>query len=208
MQALQRAGRDWNLADHLFDIYLSVRRFDSSATRMIAGFSGRAGEVRAARKNFDALAKRMGAIPLGVDAEWRERRFAFGYRRDTLLDRGAAMDRLELCVRWADLPTRYVAIRSALKQAMRRHAPRTGAHGLVFCHVGSARPESATMTFTWAYPRILEDGVAQAQNIRQAALAASGAQTSETLEREVLRAVKAALDPQAILNPGRGADES
>ena len=209
VQALQRADRDWNFADHIFDIYLSIRRMGSSAARMIAGFSGSAGEVRAARKRFDALAKRMGALALGIDAGWRERRFAFGYRRDTLLDRGAAMDRLEISASWTDLPARYVAVRAALKQAMRRHAPRSGAHGLVFCQVGPARPEGATLTFTWAYPRILEDAIAQAQNIRQAALAASTAhaQQSETLERAVLRGVKAATDPQGILNPGIAAND-
>jgi len=207
LQALQRADRDWNLADHMFDIYLSVRRMGSSAARMIAGFSGSASDVRAARKRFDALARRMGALALGVDAVWRERRFAFGYRRDTLLDRGAAMDRLEISASWTDLPMRYVAVRAALKQAMRRHTPRAGAHGLVFCHVGAGRPEGATMTFTWAYPRILDDAITQAQNIRQAAWAASGAPLRETLERDVLRGVKAALDPQDILNPGSAANQ-
>ena len=35
-----------------------------------------------------SLAKRLGALVLGADTVWNGRRFAFGYRRDTMLDRG------------------------------------------------------------------------------------------------------------------------
>jgi alkyldihydroxyacetonephosphate synthase len=202
LQALQREGRDWNFADHFFDVYLSVRRFDSGAARLVAGFSGSAGEVHDARKRFDTLAKRLGALVLGIDTAWRGQRFASGYRRDTFLDRGVSMDRLELFANWAKLPILYVAVRAALKRAMRSHAPRTGAHGLVLCHVGPGRPEGATMTFTWLFARRLGEEIAQARSIRQAALAASAMPVAGAVEREVLRSVKAALDPKTILNPG------
>ncbi len=204
LQALQRAGREANLADRFFDIYLSVRRFDSGAARLVVGFSGSDSEVHAARRRFDSLAKRLGAVALGIDSAWSKQRFASGYRRDTLLDRGVSMDRLELFANWAKLPSLYVTVRAALKQAMRNHAPRAGAHGLVLCHMGPTRAEGATLTFTWLFPRILDDGIAQASSIRHAALAASSAREpgNEMLEDEVLRAVKAVLDPEGILNPG------
>jgi len=202
LQALRREGRDRNFADHFFDVYLAVRRFDSGAARLVAGFSGTPGEVQAARKRFDVLAKRLGALTLGIDTAWNRQRFAFGYRRDTMLDRGVSMDRLELSASWAKLPMLYVAVRAALKQAMRNHAPRTGAHGLVLCHVGPGRPEGATMTFTWLFARILGEEIAQARNIRQAALAASAMPVPGAVEHEVLRSIKAAIDPKTILNPG------
>ncbi len=203
-QALRQAGRDGNFAGRLFDIYLSVRRFDSGAARLVAGFAGSDSEVTAARKRFDGLARRLGALALGADNEWAGQRFTSGYRRDTLLDRGVGMDRLELCVSWAKLPSVYVAVRAALKQAMRIHAPRTGAHGLVLCHAGPPRPNGATLTFTWLYPRILDDAIAQAQSIRQAAMAASaGPDAGRALEHEVLRGIKRTLDPDGILNPAK-----
>jgi alkyldihydroxyacetonephosphate synthase len=201
-RALQKAGQGWTLAEHFFDVYLSVRRFDSGAARLLAGFAGTDSEVAAARKRFDGLAKRLGALALGVDTTWHEQRFAAGYRRDTLLDRGVSMDRLELSASWAKLPPLFVAIRAALKQAMRNHAPRPGAHGLVLCQAGPARPDGAILTFTWLFPRILEDGISQAQNIRRAALAMAQGSSGEPLEQEVLRAIKQSLDPKAILNPG------
>jgi len=203
LRALEQAGEEADWHRRLFDVYLSVRRFDGTAARLVAGFSGSDEEVTWARKHFDGLAKRLGALRLGKDAAWQGQRFAAGYRRDTMLDRGVGMDRLELWANWAGLPSLYLAVRAALKQAMRSHAPRPGAHGLVLCEVGPARIDGATLTFTWLYPRILDNGLAQAEAIRRAALsAAQGTQASGALAREALIGIKCALDPKSILNPG------
>jgi len=204
LRTLERAGDEASFTRRLFDVYLSIRGFDGTAARLVAGFAGTETEVTLARKRFDSLAKRLGAIALGIDTRWREQRFMAGYRRDALLDRGAAMDRLELWANWANLPSLYVGMRAALKQAMRSRAPRPGAHGLVLCEAGPARADGDSLTFTWIYPRILDDGPAQAESIRRAALAAaqSAASAQGPLEREILIGVKCALDPRGILNPG------
>ena len=201
-RALEKAGRGWTLAEHVFDVYLSLRRFDSGAARLLVGFAGSDLEIAGARKRFESITKRLGALALGVDTRWRDQRFAAGYRRDTLLDRGIGMDSLELSASWAKLPSLFVAVRAALKQAMRNHAPRPGAHGLVLCQVGPARPDGATMTFTWLFPRILDDEINQAQTIRHAALAVAQGASDETLKQNILRSIKKSLDPKAILNPG------
>ena len=202
-QALERADRDWNLPDYLFDVYLSLRRFGTGAARLIAGFSGEARDVSAERGYFGDLAKRAGALALGVDEKTAKQRFLSGYRRDTLLDRGVSIDSLDLFASWTKLPGLYVAVRAALKQAMRQHAPRPGAHGLVLCHVGSPRSDGAVLTFTWLFPRILDDAIAQANAIRQAALAAASVESGKDWEREVLAGIKRVVDPGAILNPGK-----
>ena len=202
-QALEKADREWNLPDHMFEIYLSIRRFGGSAVRLTAGFSGDAQDVSAERRYFDGLARRAGALALGVDEKTAKRRFLSGYRRDTLLDRGVGIDSLEVFATWAKLPALYVAVRAALKQAMRNHAPRSGAHGLVLCHVGAARPDGAVLTFTWLFPRILDDAITQARNIRQAAQAAAPSDDNNELEQDIRRSIKRVLDPSAILSPGK-----
>jgi alkyldihydroxyacetonephosphate synthase len=203
LRALQQAGQEPGLGARLFDVYLSVRRFDGTAARLTAGFAGNEKDVASARKRFAQLAKRLGAIALGVDDQWSGRRFAAGYRRDTLLDRAVGMDRLDVWASWTKLPSLYVNVRAALKQAMRSHAPRPGAHGLVLCEVGPANADGATLTFTWLYPRLLDNGLNQAESIRRMALtAAQGGSGANTLAREALIGVKCALDPRSILNPG------
>lgn len=202
-QALERADREWNLPDYLFDVYLSIRRFGTGAARLIAGFSGEARDVGAERGYFGDLAKRAGALALGVDEKTTKQRFLSGYRRDTLLDRGVSIDSMDVFASWTKLPGLYVAVRAALKQAMRHHAPRPGAHGLVLCHVGSSRCDGAVLTFTWLFPRILDNAIVQAQAIRQAALAAASIESGEEWERGVLAGIKRVMDPGAILNPGK-----
>ncbi|HWM61715.1 MAG TPA: FAD-binding oxidoreductase, partial [Rhizomicrobium sp.] len=131
-RALQRRG--WTLSEHFFDIYLSIRRFDGHAARLVVGFSGSDSEVRAARKRLDRLAKGLGALA----ATNGQQRFAA--RRDSLLDRGIGMDAMTVTASWSELPSLYVKLRAALKQAMRIQVPRPGAHGLVLCQVGPAWP--------------------------------------------------------------------
>jgi len=196
-RALQRP----TLGDRFFDVYLSIRRFDGHAARLVAGFSGSDREVRAARKRFDRVAKGLGALALGGDPNWQRQRSAL--RRDALLDRGIGIDGIAIPASWSELPSLYVKLRAALKQAMRAHVPRPGAHGLVLCQVGPAWPDGANLTVTWLFPRKLEDEINQAQTIRAAALAALPARAGEALEQGVLRGIKQALDPQGILNPGK-----
>jgi len=202
-RALARAGHGWDIPERIFDAWLAFRRFNGDAAQLLAGFSGSEDQIRAARKKFDAIAKRLGALALGVHTGGRQPHFAT--LRDALLDRGCGMDRLEIPVSWSQLPSLYVAGRAALKQAMRAQAPLPGAHGLVQAHVGSPSPDGARLTFSWLYPRKLEDEIAQAESIRRALLAAIAARSGsiDELQRDVLRSVKQALDPKRILNPGK-----
>ena len=73
----------------------------------------------------------------------------------------------------------------------------------MLCEVGPANADGATLAFTWLYPRILDDGLRQADTIRRAAMAeAQAGPAANPLARQALVAVKRALDPKAILNPG------
>jgi alkyldihydroxyacetonephosphate synthase len=202
LEKLRQRDDMLDLRARLFEIYRAVRRFGANAALLEAGFSGSENDIKMARKRLDAMARRLGAIALGEQPAWPGQLMTPA-RREMLLDRGVGMDSITIDATWAQLPGFYVAVRAALNQTMRSRVPRAGARGMVLCHVAHARSDAATLVFTWLFPRILEDGVAQAQAIRQAALnviAALG-DTDAGLARDVLAGIKQTLDPAGILNP-------
>jgi alkyldihydroxyacetonephosphate synthase len=188
-----------SLWQRLDGIYRQLRHLDDKAAVLTLTFSGDDSEIELARKLFATLARKLGALirdampPRDIDLN------------TLLLDRGAAADHLDATANWADLPRLYVAVRGALDRAMRVHAPRPGAHGLILCSVTEARHDCASLGFTFVYPRSLKDDVAQALAIRRAgenALAAH-APPHNQLSADLMRGIKQLLDPSGILNPQR-----
>jgi alkyldihydroxyacetonephosphate synthase len=195
-RAGQRQGLKEGLTTRLHDIYLEMRRFDARAAQLVIRFDGSRKDVAAARRRFDALAKRLGALAQGV-CEGEN----FDYHK-ALLDRGVTLDTFCATASWARLPALYAAVRGAADRAMRAHAPRDGAHGILLCHAGAARADGADLDFTLVYPRDLGDAVAQALAIRQAVLSVLAAQMEMgPADAAALAALKQALDPGGILSP-------
>ena len=195
---LERAltRHSWNRAERFYDVWRSLRGFNTGAARLIVNFSGNEAQRRLARRNFQALARRLGHFSLGAAT------LGPPYPRDALLDRGVSMDRLQFSATWSELPLLYARLRSALVQAMRAHPALPGAQGLVLTQISDAHSDGASVTVTWLFARKLEEEIAQATAIRQAALAASGIGTRPGLERDMLDAVKRSLDPKNIVAPG------
>jgi alkyldihydroxyacetonephosphate synthase len=218
-------GKQRGLKDRFADLYLDRRGFDAKACALIAGFEGDAATVERARKQFDLLAKKFGALALGrgQGERWREGRFHGPYMRDPMMDRGVGIDTLETATRWSKIDVLYTAVRDALDKAMRETAPRPGAHGVVLCHISHSYPDGASLYFTYIFPRSLGGEIAQWRAIKTAAsdaIAANGgtishhhgvgedhlpwiAQEKGSLGIDVLRAIKCVLDPKGILNPGK-----
>lgn len=184
-----------SLWQRLDGLYRQIRQIDDKATALTLTFSGDDAGIEHARKQFAALARKLGALtrdavpPQNIDLN------------SLLLNHGAAADHLDAAASWADLPRLYVAVRGALDRAMRAHAPRPGAHGAVLCSVTQARHDGADLRFTFVYPRSLKDDVGQAVAIRRAGLTALAAQPPGELATEIRNTIKGLLDPSGILNP-------
>jgi alkyldihydroxyacetonephosphate synthase len=185
----------------------------------VVGFEGPADDVRARRRRALRLARRHGALPLGtgVGERWRHGRFDGPYLRDDLLDAGVLVETLETSAVWSRLHGTREAVRAALLDAL------PGARPLVMCHVSHLYPHGASLYFTVLARQSTSDPVGQWQRAKaaaSAAIVASGATITHhhavgtdhrdhlpaevgPLGVEVLRAVKAVLDPAGVLNPGK-----
>lgn len=188
---------------------------------LLLSLEGERGEVQrtTARLLRDALAR--GALYVGDSPvkSFHRNRFALPYLRDTLMERGVAVDTLETATAWAQLPALHQQVRSALENALREHAD----GGVVMAHVSHIYPAGGSLYYTFLFRQDLNRLKDQWQAIKRAAseaIVAGGGTISHhhgvgrdhrewlaaektRLGVDVLEGIKARLDPKGIMNPGK-----
>lgn len=149
--------------------------------------------------------------------KWRHGRFSGPRQRDALMDAGVCVETLETATYWSKLGALREAVRKALADKLSR--------AIVACHISHAYETGASLYFTVLVPRADDDPVGQWQRAKTAACEAItglgtithhhavGVDHAPYLANEigelgidVLRAVKSALDPDNVLNPGKLSD--
>ncbi|WP_236567838.1 MULTISPECIES: FAD-binding oxidoreductase [unclassified Nocardiopsis] len=186
----------------------------------VLAFEGAPAEVGARAGAARGLLSAAGGTPLGPEAaeRWRRDRFAAPYLRDSLLSAGVLTETLETAAPWGALLPLYAAVSGALTGALE-----DGEGGaVVMCHVSHTYPTGASLYFTV----VTAAGAAPLERWGRAKRAASEAIVAHggtithhhavgtdhrpwmaaeigPLGGEVLRAVKAALDPEGVLNPSK-----
>jgi len=186
----------------------------------VATFEGATpADAEAARDALDAVFAAHGAKSRGEDParSWERGRFASPALRDTLMDIGVLAETLETATTWADLP----ALKTAVADAVTASLTAAGTKPVVLCHISHVYPAGASLYFT-VVAALTDDPQRQWTGAKDAASRAIGAARGTIthhhavgrdhrpyLEREigplgveVLRAVKATLDPHGIMNPG------
>jgi alkyldihydroxyacetonephosphate synthase len=187
---------------------------------LVVGWEGLPTLVRARRRAAATVLRDGGAVRLGarVGESWRRHRFDAPYLRDRLLDAGLLVETLETAATWSALPTVYDEVRRALRAALGGR----GKQPLVMSHLSHGYATGASLYVTVLADRDddlpLQQWLSAKRAATDALLAAGGTLTHHHavgadhrpwLEREigplgveVLRGVKARLDPHGICNPG------
>jgi len=178
-------------------------------------------KVKRRRRAATTLLRKHGGIPLGAGPgnAWNHGRYAGPYLRDALLDHGVLVETLETATTWTDLP----ALHTAVVQALRSELAGPGSDPIVQCHISHIYRSGASLYFTVLARRDPADPEGQWHAAKSAAstvIAAHGAPATHQhavgidhapwMAAEVgdtgltlLAAMKDAVDPTGILNPGK-----
>jgi alkyldihydroxyacetonephosphate synthase len=161
-----------------------------------------------------------GGTSQGADParHWAQRRFDGPYLRDPLLANGALVETLETATSWTNL----VALKQAVTDAIQAAFSTAGSVSLVLCHISHVYDTGASLYFTvvgaqrgdaieqWTSIKAAVNDVLMSHGGTITHHHAVGADhrnwmTDEigSVGVEILRAVKATLDPAGILNPGK-----
>ncbi|OJZ68728.1 FAD-binding oxidoreductase [Mycolicibacterium diernhoferi] len=182
----------------------------------ITVFEGSPAHTESRHAETAALLRSRGATSLGEAAarNWEHGRFGAPYLRDSLLSAGALCETLETATTWAGVPALKAAVTAALTESL--------GQALVMCHISHVYPTGASLYFTVVAAQ-QGDPIEQWRRAKAAASDAMvrtgatithhhavGADHRPWMQAEigdlgvdVLRAVKARLDPAGILNPGK-----
>lgn len=205
-----------------FNAYLRARKVGKGAMAIL-GWEARTKDALAARRTpaWDVLHEH-GAVSLGrrVGESWRHGRFSGPFLRDYLMDDGYLVETLETATTWRDLYELHTTVLDSLKASLARD-DRPGPY--VMSHVSHVYEGGASLYFTVLAGADAERPVEQWRDAKRAvseAISATGAtithhhgvgvdhepwMTNEigSVGLDILRAVKAQLDPAGILNPGK-----
>ncbi|WP_185975943.1 FAD-binding oxidoreductase [Mycolicibacterium sp. 018/SC-01/001] len=186
----------------------------------ITAFEGSEAHVASRHAETRELLSANGGTSLGERPAraWEHGRFNAPYLRDGLLSAGALCETLETATTWSNVPR----LKAAVTDALTRSLADSGTPALVLCHISHVYPTGASLYFTvvgaqrgnpieqW---RAAKTAASEAMVSVGATIThhhAVGADHRPWMREEVgdvgvavLRAVKAALDPTGIMNPGK-----
>lgn len=183
-------------------------------------FEGSAAHTESRHAETRAVLEAQGGTSLGEAPAraWEHGRFDAPYLRDALLAAGALCETLETATTWANL----TALKTAVTEALTNSLAESGTPALVMCHISHVYPTGASLYFTvvagqrgdvtkqWTAAKVAASDAISRTGGTITHHHAVGADHRPWMAGEigelgvkVLTAVKQALDPAGILNPGK-----
>jgi alkyldihydroxyacetonephosphate synthase len=193
-------------------------------TLLIYGITGTHDFISNARQEVSALLRRYIGLPTGtmIGRLWEKSRFYTPYLRNSLWDQGYALDTLETALPWRGID----AARCDVLQSIERAFQSAGSRTLVFSHLSHIYTDGASLYITYIFPIGVDFEQTlhiwrMAKHAASVRIIANGGTISHqhgvgvdhlnymkdekgTIGLRLLEGARKALDPQGILNPGKG----
>jgi alkyldihydroxyacetonephosphate synthase len=188
---------------------------------LIVGFEGEQKSIAATRRSAIRILKRHGGFSLGtsVGRTWSKDKFNIPYLRDYIMDYGCMADVAETSTVWSKVLPLYTGTVEAVKARFREE----DGTGYIGCHISHTYKTGACLYFTFAarqpkgrelehyyeYKRLITDTILRLGGTLSHHHAV-GIEHRPWMDQEVspaglqaLQALKTALDPKGVLNPGK-----
>jgi alkyldihydroxyacetonephosphate synthase len=147
--------------------FLSLRRLGDDKCMLLLGFTGREPLVEAARGAALELARGERGVHVGrtFGKEWHKSRFRTPYLRNTLWEKGYAIDTLETATAWSGIPAMVNAVEAALRSGLEEVGERVH----VFTHLSHLYPYGSSIytTYLFRLPALPDRREAAAEALRR-----------------------------------------
>ncbi|RJP46517.1 MAG: FAD-binding oxidoreductase [Anaerolineaceae bacterium] len=214
------SGKSWVGAA---DRGLRMIGYGEARCLLIFAVTGSANLVRRARREVNATCRRFGGLFVGkiVGHTWEKNRFLSPYLRNTLWERGVAIDTLETALPWSQVLDASRAIPKSIVSAMASHNERV----LAFAHLSHVYRDGASVYTTYLFRRASDPDelLARWRDMKRSASltiqnlggtithqhgigtdhAAHLESEKGALGMDALRAVCKTFDPDGMMNPGK-----
>jgi alkyldihydroxyacetonephosphate synthase len=151
---------------------LSVRGLGKEKCLLLVGFAGKSGLVQTYRKEALGIANKFGGVHAGktFGQQWHKNRFRTPYLRNTLWEKGYAVDTVETATEWSNVHRMVSEVDGALRAALAESAEKVH----VFTHLSHLYPYGSSTYTTYLF-RLSADADETLQRWTQLKTAASNA---------------------------------
>lgn len=133
----------------LLQKYLQLRHIRDGKCMLLMGVTGDGAPAKLGRKLALSIAREHGGVHIGQapGRRWQKDRFRAPYLRNTLWERGYAVDTLETATTWSNVAAMVAAIETALHSALVERGERVHA----FTHLSHLYPQGSSIYTTFLF---------------------------------------------------------